>query len=336
MQYPASPPSRTPNPSALILLESIAVIGSVGGTVASILTQQFAMACIPLSLTMSLSLLNRQQQRESLNALQVSLTMVNGQLQKQQKTILDLTTTSKQVQDKSEEWDEQDQKTQLDITLLKQQQQKQEDINAQFKQQDEEAQTALIGLSENYQGQQSDLETVTAQLTSLQTITTDLGQEVSDFSEHLQVQQSSSQALVAQTGEVETLITTLREIDTYTQAISAHPDDAESFFQRGLIRQQLQRDEDQWIALDDFSQALNINPDYADAYYHRGEIHSALGNKRQAIADLRMAAKLYFEQGELSSYDQARNLSVGLHELLSAISSPEEQVEQILVETLFA
>jgi tetratricopeptide (TPR) repeat protein len=60
-------------------------------------------------------------------------------------------------------------------------------------------------------------------------------------------------------------------------------------------------------AIVDFNVVLRIDANYADAYKNRGLAHSRLGNKRSAIADLRKAASLYTEQGQIAAYKQVLN-----------------------------
>jgi hypothetical protein len=60
--------SESNNLSLLEIAEIGSVIGSVGGTVASLITQQFFFASIPLSVSVSLNLLNRRQLLNSITA----------------------------------------------------------------------------------------------------------------------------------------------------------------------------------------------------------------------------------------------------------------------------
>ena len=162
-----------------------------------------------------------------------------------------------------------------------------------------------------------------------------LQSSASDLGSRVEEQQSSSQYLAAQTQGVEELVEILRQIDTLTQAISANPNDASNFYQRGLVRKRLQRSEDQRIATEDFSRAISLEPTSANAYYERGLLKSDFGHKQHAVDDLRTAAKFYFDQGNLTEYEEARTLSQEIHDLIAGSVSLEEATEQYLIENLF-
>ncbi len=53
--------SESNNLSGLEIIEIGSVIGAVGGTLASLITQQFFLASIPLSVSVGLNLFNRRQ-----------------------------------------------------------------------------------------------------------------------------------------------------------------------------------------------------------------------------------------------------------------------------------
>ena len=48
-------------------------------------------------------------------------------------------------------------------------------------------------------------------------------------------------------------------------------------------------------AIADFNRAIEINPRYGEAYYNRGVVYNRLGNREQAIDDIRTAARLGYE-----------------------------------------
>jgi hypothetical protein len=74
-------PEKAPAPSILSIVEMLSVAGSVGGTIATILTQQFTYVGVPLSVSLVLNLINRKQlvasaeqkQREAVAQLQLHL-----------------------------------------------------------------------------------------------------------------------------------------------------------------------------------------------------------------------------------------------------------------------
>jgi tetratricopeptide (TPR) repeat protein len=58
----------------------------------------------------------------------------------------------------------------------------------------------------------------------------------------------------------------------------------------------------------DYDTAIRINSQFAEAYYNRGGAKSALGDKKSAIADLNIAARLFKSQNNLALYDRAMSL----------------------------
>jgi tetratricopeptide (TPR) repeat protein len=54
--------------------------------------------------------------------------------------------------------------------------------------------------------------------------------------------------------------------------------------------------------------AIRINPQYAIAYTNRGVAKSALGDRKGAIADYQIAAKIFKAQNNMASYDRVMSL----------------------------
>lgn len=122
----------------------------------------------------------------------------------------------------------------------------------------------------------------------------------------------------------------LREIDSSTQAIRIAPYDADAYYKRGMSFQALG---DNQGSIGDFSEAIQLNPHHASAYYGRGLAHTNLGNKKRAVQDLREAAKLFFEAGDIASYQMAKDSSKQIHDLNSSIDGEER--EQVATVSLF-
>ena len=113
-------------------------------------------------------------------------------------------------------------------------------------------------------------------------------------------------SLESQLNVVQNVVETLQQIENTSQMIRSKPDGVEAYYQRGLNHQNLG---DKTGAIEDYTEALHIDSTYAKAYHSRGVILAEMGNRKQAVEDLRLAAKYYFEQGDIESYEQARILS---------------------------
>lgn len=101
----------------------------------------------------------------------------------------------------------------------------------------------------------------------------------------------------------------------YDVAIQLEPDDAQAYFNRGLVKIELKRYEE---ALTDFDQAIDLNPNNADAYNNRGGVNTTLENHRAALTDYDEAIRLnpkhlgaYYHRGSLQAslgrIDQAKH-----------------------------
>jgi tetratricopeptide (TPR) repeat protein len=237
MQQPHETQLATAQSSWMNKVEIASVLISFGGSVASVMMQQFAYAVIPLSLTAAMNLANR---RRLINAIEQSQHQTNAQL----------------------------------VAQIQQQQK---------------------SLEQQTQTTQTEFETIQAKIQAIQA-------ESEVFNHQLQ-------GLDEKGNNIETVLEKLREIDRCTQAIRTNPKAAELFFQRGQVRQSLQRMEDARLAIEDYSQAIELAPTIAKAYFHRGLLRTELGEKRQAGEDLRTAAKHFFDQGEMDNYAEAKRLS---------------------------
>jgi tetratricopeptide (TPR) repeat protein len=122
------------------------------------------------------------------------------------------------------------------------------------------------------------------------------------------------QALDEKGTNIETVLEKLREIDRFTQVIRTNPNAAEPYFNRGQVRQSLSRMEDNRLAIEDYTQAVKMEPGMAKAYFNRGLIRAELGERRQAGEDLRLAAKCYFDLGEMDHYAEAKRRSEAIYD----------------------
>ncbi len=117
------------------------------------------------------------------------------------------------------------------------------------------------------------------------------------------------------------VVNELHHIESISQQISMNADQVDAYYQRGLSFQKLG---DKVAAIKNYTEALHLDPTYAQAYHNRGIILAELGNRKQAVEDLRLAAKYYFEQEDLNSYRQARELSKEFYDL--RYSLPDDEI----------
>ena len=274
---------------SLDVLEAISVVGAIGGTIASVLTQQVAFAAIPLSLTATLNLANRKQLMVASQEHQAAITALKEQSKQQQLSIDELV------------------------------------------QQDQDKQDAIATLTAQNQVKKTSIDVLTQELNEVR-------QKGNSLSEQIQELWQKSQNLSQKGSSFEGTLQQLKDIDRLNQAIRANPRVADLYYRRGLLRQGLNREDDQLTALDDYSQAIQLEVTHADAYFQRGILSSKIGNKRSAVQDFRAAAKCYFELGDLENYNKSRDMGQALYELISEKSTDEsdESDEQVFVEGLFS
>lgn len=350
----------TANPKShawLDIVETLSVVGSVGGSIAAAVTNQVALASIPLSVSVMLNLVNRRMQLEAMTKNQQSA--IAQLIQEDVKTLAkvdanseqiadlqQLTFDYKQVRSNVQQNAERIQNNYNAIAQIVQQQAETEarlsHINAQIEQllQDsssfassipehaellQSSQIAIAELLQNKAEHGTKFKKLTADLAEIQEIIPVLVEGNSNLMDYRRLQDLYEEQL-----EVVKKVDCLREIETQTQAIWVSPDKADSYYQRGLNYQGIGNKEGSIV---DFTEAIRIAPNHAQAYYSRGLVNSELGNKQQAVQDLRTAAKLFFEEGDIANYQVARDLSKQLHSLNS---QSEDESEQVAVVSLFA
>lgn len=95
-------------------------------------------------------------------------------------------------------------------------------------------------------------------------------------------------------------------IADYSKAIQSKPDYMMAYYNRGVIYRQLGKNLQGAIA--DNTKAIQLQPDLAEAYGNRGLLLIKIGDKQDAIANLKTAARLFKEQGRPKDYDKAMKL----------------------------
>lgn len=127
------------------------------------------------------------------------------------------------------------------------------------------------------------------------------------------------------------IVGNLRDIESLSQELRVAPNSADFYYQRGINQQNLGNKHG---AVEDYSEAIKQNFNFAPAYHKRGVVYLDLGERQNAVDDLRKAALLYFEQGDIESYQKAREMSRNIHNLKSNLNG--HQPEIIVSEQLFS
>jgi len=193
-----------------------------------------------------------------------------------------------------------------------------------------EQQQAQIGqLIESQGTQQSNLTNLTLALSQVRDRLEDVQQQVQVLNQGTRDLHDYTRILDTEQKQIEEVIDCLREIEKNTQVIQTDPSHAKAYYNRGLTHQRLG---DAEAAVVDYSEAIRINDAYAKAYHNRGVARSTLGDRKGAVEDLRTAAKLFFESGDIDSYQRARDLAKRIHE----VGSVEQESKEVPLELLFS
>lgn len=184
-------------------------------------------------------------------------------------------------------------------TLVEQLQQLKEQGKKSLNQQDQKFQTLVNELSSEIKNNQESFALLSVK-----------ENELNEFAHGLEFQLN----------KVQDVVETLQNIENFSQMIRTNPEGAEAYYQRGLNHQKLG---DKTGAIKDYTEALHLDSTYAKAYHNRGVLLAEIGHKKQAVEDLRLAAKYYFEQGNIESYEKARNLSKEFYEVRHSLVNAE-------------
>lgn len=204
-------------------------------------------------------------------------------------------------------------------------------LNTAVEQLAQQQREQITQLMEAQGTQQSNLTNLQLTLAHVRDRLEEVQQQVTELNQGARDLHNYTRILDTEQKQIEELIKYLREIERNTQLIQTDPSHAKAYYNRGLTHQRLG---DAQAAVVDYSQAIRINSSYAKAYHNRGVARSTLGDRKGAVEDLRTAAKLFFESGDIASYQRARDLAKRIHEVGSVdVDQPEKEVS---LELLFS
>ncbi|URR34445.1 tetratricopeptide repeat protein [Thermosynechococcus sp. HN-54] len=202
-------------------------------------------------------------------------------------------------------------------------------FNDQFQALVQQQETKIAELVASQGQQQSELGNLTLALGQVRDRLEDVQQQVVQLGQGTRNLHDYTRILDTEQKQIEQVLDCLREIEKNTQVIQTNPSHAKAYYNRGLTHQRLG---DAEAAILDYTEAIRINENYAKAYHNRGVARSTLGDRKGAVEDLRTAAKLFFEEGDISSYQRARDLAKRIHE----VGSIEQEDKEVPLEILFS
>ncbi len=303
----------------LDMVETVSIIGSVGGAIASVVINQVALASIPLSVSVLLNVVNRRKLLDSME--QGNLAALTQVIEENVQTQNKLETLTKQIAEVEQINNKKYGEAQANLTLQNEQLQQ---LITNFSQGQALNKQDNLLLRQEHSETQVKLEALNEQLEQLEQRTDKLVQE-------------QNNSLLKEQAKIARTVDALREIETCTQSIRINPiSSANAFYNRGLNYQNLG---DREAAIGDYTEAIRTNSHYAEAYQTRGLIYADLGDKKAALKDLREAARLFFESGEIDKYQIARDLSKKFHDMDTSDGSEATETtkdfKEIALESLF-
>ena len=90
-----------------------------------------------------------------------------------------------------------------------------------------------------------------------------------------------------------------KAMSDYNQAIKLDPNLSMAYYRRGFLHYVTK---DYLSAIDDYNKSIALQPDFALAYSNRSYAYRDLYGDQEAATDLRFAAKLFKEQGNMKKY----------------------------------
>ncbi|PSB00732.1 tetratricopeptide repeat protein [Merismopedia glauca] len=301
------------------------VIGSITATVPALLYNQVALACIPISLTLALNFLNRKQLVDKTDRLiQNQQSAMETQVTQFRQQYSDLQTEVGQLQLLASKLTKEQSEARSQIDKLVEPITHLQEFSIQFRQQQDSDRQIMAKLEEQQAVNTTEMLNFAEQLTVAQTLNAQLFQVAQQWEKQYE-NWAQEKAAIADKMNKWSCITNAPE------TVKLDEKTTEAFYQNGLNYSQLQ----QWsAALESYTKAIEIAPDYAEAYRDRGLAKAELADKKGALADLRKAAQLFFNRGDIDSYHQTRDLTKNLHEL--RLLEHSFQLEPTTVQGLFS
>jgi tetratricopeptide (TPR) repeat protein len=177
-----------------------------------------------------------------------------------------------------------------------------------------ESQQAIASLSQSLETYKQELDT------SLENNQTNLVEQIKKLTEDLNTKldktaqdlKQNLDTLNSKQKHLTEVVNNLETVENMSQELRAKPDSAKFYYQRGVSQENLGNHSG---ALEDYTETLRRDANYAQAYHKRGVLYLELGEKQKAVDDLRKAALIYFEKGDIESYQKAREMSRKVHDL---------------------
>ncbi|MGL6339621.1 MAG: tetratricopeptide repeat protein [Waterburya sp.] len=291
--------SSSPNKTHwLDIAETSAVVGSIGGSITSIIFKQWLWVTLPLSVTAGLAVVNHQRLKKAIASEQAATAVL---IQENQDKITQLKQQSEQ-----KHWD-----SKVEISELKK---ASETATAELERLDKEQKGKLKTTSQELQTLQvslSKLDSLTQKLEQEQSEAHKLSQELKAIDKFSQIISNNPNSVEAyyqrgsaykNTGGIE------RAIEDFSKVIELCNDHAEAYHQRGLLYMEIA---DAKKAILDFRRASQY-------YIGKGELE-----KYRKTRDLSL--ELHFNQSSQTTDNSVEE----------TIKQPEKELEAVVVNNLF-
>ncbi len=275
----------------LEIVEQISIIASFGGSLASVFFQQAILAALPLSITVGLNFLNRQELLQTLQELS----------EQNHNSIIELANQNQKLITELGE----------KIEILQGNNHKINSLEQKVKQlqNNEQSPSVLSNLNE-----------VKEKLENLE-------------NNRLNYLNTNNQKVFEDIKELQEVTKNFQKIINSNPPESNYLNSSELYYQKGLENENLGTQD---IAIQNYTLAIQCDNNHGNAYYQRGNLYAQMGNKQAALDDLRHASKLFFEQGDIDKYQQAKDASKKLHDLSNTINNKQSESQLLFLDNLLS